>query len=221
MWNKYKVNMRFSNRVCGSVPMSKELVPIWLKSRMPKKEPDNSRPMEEIEKEVMDSIDETLEKTTLGFQKNKDGVLFVRGGTIKAHLKDCANQVKDAVPNPAPKKGEPKVGIKAFRAKIANKVYIEEYAVIFVKDGKPVTESDGTYEQPIHVWAPQGQNNALKVINYLEKPAELIFTLMLLEDKLITIDVVRDIFSYGSVHGYGGERGLGEGRYSFTIEDVA
>ena len=208
MWNKYKVTMRFINRVCGSVPQSKELVPIWLKSRMPKKEPDNSRSMDEIEKEVLDSIEESEEKTTLSFQQNGNG-MYVRGGTIKAHLKDCANQIKDAI--------KPK--IKAFRSKVANKVYIDEYVVHLLKDGKPVKESDGAFEQPVHVMTMQGPRNALKVINFIEN-VEMTFTLGILHDKEITIDRIREVFEYGSIHGYGGERGMGEGRYGFTIEDM-
>ena len=205
MWDEYKVKIRFTGRLCGSVPMSKELVPIWLKSRMPKNAPDDSRPIEEIEKEVLDSIEESEEKTTLGFQKNGDGY-FVRGGTIKAHLKDCANQIKDAI--------KPK--IKAFRAKVANKVYVNEYCVYITRDGKNITETDGTFEQPVHVMTMQGPRNALKVINYIEK-AELVFTIRILNDKEIGIEQIKQIFEYGSIHGYGGERGMGEGRYNFEI----
>jgi hypothetical protein len=208
MFKLYKVAMEFENRVCGSVPLSKELVPIWLKSRMPKNKSDNDRPVEEIEQEVLDSIQETEERTTLGFQ-DQDGVLVVRGGTIKAHLKDCANQVKDAL----------KPQIKAFRAKVANKVYVDEYWIPIMRRDEFVTEPDGSFEQPVHVMTAMGPRNALKQIQYVEKPV-LSFTLKLLPDKEVTADALRSVFEYGSVHGYGGERGMGEGRYRFTMEEA-
>ena len=33
-------------------------------------------------------------------------------------------------------------------------------------------------------------------------------------------DVLEKIFDYGSIHGFGGERSLGEGRYTYTIDPV-
>lgn len=220
MFERYAVTLQFENRVCGSVPLSKELVPIWLKSRMPKNKPEGEPDMEAVEQEVMDSIQETEERTTLGFQLHED-VLVVRGGTIKAHLKDCSNQIKDVVPNPKPVKSEAKKGIKALRSKVANMVYVEEYWVSLLRDdGEPVREEDSSYEQPVHVMTPMGPRNALKVIRFVEKPV-MRFTLRVLENRQVTADTIRAILEYGSIHGYGGERGMGEGRYSFTMEKVS
>ncbi len=207
MFKNYKVEMSFKERLCGSVPLSKELVKPWLEARMPKKKPEDGKSIEELEKEVNESNEEVIEKTTLGFQ-NFDGGLFVRGGTIKAHLKDCANQVKDILK------------IKALRSKIANKVYIEEYRVPIFKNGKQAVTADGDFQQPVHVMTALGPRNALKIIRYIEA-AHFSFTMKILEDsmtneagkKVKTIDVVLSIFEYGRIHGYGGERGMGEGRY--------
>jgi hypothetical protein len=204
MWKEFEVKMVFEHRLCGSVPQSKEIVQAWLKARMPKSKPEGAKSLEEIEREVIESNQETEERTTLSFQRDDDG-LFVRGGTIKAHLKDCANQIKDVV------------SIKALRAKVANKVYVKEYKVHLSKENGCLTETDGSYEQPVHVFTPQGPRNALKVINYVEQPI-LTFTLRLLEDKEVTDKILRKIFEYGSVHGYGGERGMGEGTYTFSFE---
>jgi hypothetical protein len=206
MWGLFGVTMDFNYRICGSVPLSKKIVPLWLESRMPKVKPDNAKPIEEIKKEVEDSIEESIEQSTLGFQQDTTG-LFVRGGTIKAHLKDCANQIKDFV------------GVKVFRAKLANMVYIQEYAVYIKKNGAFIQESDGSYEQPVHVFTRQGPRNALKIINFVERPT-LQFTMLIMDNKEVTIDEVNQVFAYGSVHGYGGERGMGEGRYSFKIEKI-
>jgi len=206
MWKKFKVKMHFSGRLCGSVPQSKELVKPWLEARMPKNKPDDSeKSIEEIEAEVLESIEQAEERTILGFQKDENG-LFVRGGTIKAHLKDCANQIKD----------HPEIKIKAFRAKVANKVYVGEYKVYLQNGSNIFQESTANFEQPVHVMTALGPRNALKIINYVES-ATMTFTLMILPDKEITLEKVTKIFEYGSIHGYGGERGMGEGRYNFEI----
>lgn len=206
MWRKFTVTMQFHGKLCGSVPQSKELVRPWLEARMPKNKPaDAEKGIEEIEAEVLESIEQLEEKTTLGFQKDDNG-LFVRGATVKAHLKDCANQIKD----------HPEIKIKAFRSKVANKVYVDDYK-IYLRNGKEIyQEPVDQFEQPVHVMTAQGPRNALKIINYVERPA-MRFTLLLLPDKEVTLDKVKKIFEYGSVHGYGGERGMGEGRYSFEI----
>jgi len=207
MWNKFLVTMDFTYRLCGSVPQSKEIVRLWLDGRKPTKKPDDAKPIEEIEKEVIEELEQIEEKTTLGFMKDDIG-LWVRGGTIKAHLKDCSNQIKDFV------------GIKNFRAKLANSVYIEEYKV-YLRNGKRIVQqSCNSYEQPVHVITRQGPRNALKIINYVIKPT-LKFNLMLLSEyKELDIEAVEKVFDYGSIHGYGGERGLGEGRYTFTIKEA-
>jgi len=206
MWQKAEVLMNFVGRLCGSVPLKKELVIPWLEARMPKEKPEEGKSIEEIKKEVLESIEDIEEKVTLGFQKNGQG-LFIRGGTVKAHLKDCANQIKDAI----------KPQIKNFRGKVANKVYTEEYFIYLLKNGESLQKEDGEFDQPVHVITMQGPRNALKTIRFLDMPS-LKFRLMLMEDKEITPERIKEIFEYGSIHGYGGERGMGEGRYSFQIK---
>jgi len=201
MFNTVNVEIYFTEMLCGSVPLSKEIIPDWLKSRMPTNKPENSRTIEELASEVEGTIQEAEEKVTLGFQQDEKG-LFIRGGNIKAHLKDCANQIKDIVK------------IKNLRSKIANKVFVSEYRV-YLKDeqGNFIQKSSGDFEQPVHVITPLGPRNALKKIQYINSP-KMKFSLQILEDKEIDIELIKKIFIYGSIHGFGGERGMGEGRYS-------
>jgi len=206
MWKTAKITISFIGRLCGSVPLKKEIVDAWLTARMPKEKPEEGRSLEEIKNEVLESIQETEEKVTLGFQNNKNG-LIVRGGCWKAHLKDCANEIKKSI----------KPEIKAMRSKVANKIYVDEYFVHLKRNGKDISQSDGTFDQPVHVMTPLGPRNALKTIQYVEK-AIVTFHLKLLEDKEITPEIVQQIFEYGKIHGFGGERGMGEGRYEFEIE---
>jgi len=216
VWDRYRVTWQFTNLLCGSVPQAKELVRPWLEARKPAKKPAEGPSLDEMEQEVMETIDdsETVERITLGFQRDELG-LFVRGGTIKAHLKDCANQVKEAV-RKAHYKDKDRIGLKAM---VANKVYVEEYKVYLKRNGEYVKKEDGEREQAVHVMTAQGQRNALKIIRYVERPT-LEFTLLVLADGTLPEEVLKTIFEYGSVHGYGGERGLGEGRYTWVMERI-
>jgi hypothetical protein len=195
MWTTVECKMIFQERLCGSVPLNKEIVKSWLQARGA---PENA------EEEVMSTIEDIEEKVTLGFQRDENG-LFVRGGTIKAHIKDCANQIKDIVK------------IKNLRSKIANKVYVEESRIYLQKDRSNILEVDGVFDQPVHVITNLGPRNALKTIQYITRPT-MEFHLRILEDKEIDVETIKVIFEYGSIHGFGGERGMGEGRYKYEIE---
>lgn len=194
---------KFKEKLCGSVPQSRELIRPWLEARAPKVKPVDAIPLDELEEEVANSIQETEERVTLGFQHDESG-LYVRAGTIRAHIKDCSNQIKDLV------------GIKALRSKVANRVYIEPYKVYLYRGDEIVKEEDGEEERPVHAITSKGPITALKRIRYVEKPV-LRFRLLLLENKEVTEEVLRAIFEYGAIHGYGGERGMGEGQYEYKI----
>ena len=231
IWDYYEVIITFKNRLCGSVPLAKEMIKPWLESRKPTKAPENAKSIDDVAAEVSETlpktIEEEIEKTTLGFQKDQFG-LFVRAGNMKAHLKDAAQQMAKTL------------NITALKSKSANRIYIKEYRIYLERNGEiikkedqdfndyvikgdiqgVISETDGTYEQPVHVWTPQGQRNALKRIHFLVRPT-MRFTLMILKtDEECDIDIVTYLFKYGSQHGFGGERSLLEGSYKATIRKI-
>jgi len=170
--------------------------------------------LKEIEEEVRDSVLEEEEGAvsekekliSLGFQQ-QDGGFVVRAGTLKAHVKDCALQLHRAKV----------VKITSFRSKIANWAQVAPYWLSIKKDGDGVVkEPDGDFTQAVHTMTRSGPINALKRIYYIDKPT-IEADILLLENPEISIEHLRSIFEYGSVHGYGGERGMGEGRYKFEL----
>jgi len=198
MWETIKCKMVFQEKLCGSVPLNKEIVKAWLQAR---------EAPEDAEAEVMSTIEDIEEKMTLGFQKDEKG-LFVRGGSFKAHIKDCANQIKDIIK------------VKNLRSKVANKVFVDESRVYLRKNGSNIFEVDGSFDQPVHVITNLGPRNALKTIQYVLQPTVEFHLKVLRGDKEINMEVLEAIFEYGSVHGFGGERGMGEGRYKYELERV-
>lgn len=65
---------------------------------------------------------------------------------------------------------------------------------------------------------PQGPRSALKRNDYVLKPTIHATLLVLTKDSFVTEARIRALFEYGSVKGFGAERGLGHGRYTFTLE---
>jgi|DewCreStandDraft_5_1066085.scaffolds.fasta_scaffold01244_43 hypothetical protein len=245
MWRRYEVTWRFTNLLCGSVPQNRELVRAWIESRAPKEKPPEGPSFDEIEAEVAattDNVEDVIERITLGFQRDENG-LFVRGATIRSHIKDCAYQLREYLAanlgadeeifeneeapesEKAPKKKGKKTTkglkerIRNLKSILANRVYIEPYRVHILRDGKPVQKEDGQYDQAVHVMTALGPRSALKVIRYVERPT-LKFELLVLDDGFITDAVLEAIFEYGSVHGYGGERSMGEGRYEWEMKQI-
>ena len=82
------------------------------------------------------------------------------------------------------------------------------------------SEPDGTEQRFVQVMTRQGPRSTIKYIDYLEKPT-LNFQLKVLEDGIITEEILTSIFEYGAIHGLGQERSQGWGRYEFTITEIA
>lgn len=232
MWKKYKVTLEFNNRLCGSTPLDPEMMAAWLDARKPAVRPPGSRSQDEILAEAMGSVatqnlaeeNEGIEqRTTLGFQAFK-GNLMMRGGTVKAHLKDCSRIISSFS---ARIEGE-----RSFAVKVINCVYVGEYWIPILKNGKILTKPDGFFDKSVHMNTPRGPRSAIKRIGYVEG-ATMDFTLNIMEtvkgkdregkDKggdVVHLKDLKSLLDYGSVHGYAGERGDGEGRYTYKIQEA-
>lgn len=247
LWAYYDVQWDFITQLCGSVPGNPDIIETWLKARMPKVKPVIGKVISELASEVMETVPEVEEEeespiSLLVFQRDNgggrsgssvtplsppdelirtlpiekyvkgDGGLVMRGGTIRSHLKDCARVVSYQYMGRVE-------GEKAFSTKVINGLYVDpiQYWIpVFKQDGTRVMVADGNRDKPIHVRGPRGEAvNALKNFEYV-MDARLNFTLMVLGDS-IKEEELNTLMSYGGVHGYGGERGDGEGKYIATI----
>jgi len=206
------------------VPADPALVEAWVKSRMPKTIPPDARSIDEIQEEVFESIGqvEEVKPALLVFQKN-EGHLVMRAGTIKAHIKDCArilsvHYIGKPVIKAAP--GKKEVKERAFSTKVINAIYQDEkvYWVPVLRGGIPIEKADGSMDKGVRVWGPGGPRSILKCFEWVDRPT-MIFTIKILGDSVKQADL-ETIFMYGGVHGYGGERGDGEGRYEFNVERI-
>ena len=213
LWKIYNVKWLFLTKLCGSVPGDPEMVKKWLDARQPKVRPASSKSIVEVQEEVFATLnEETVEQSILTFQR-VDGALVMRAATVRAHMKDCARVLS------AQYIGKIK-GERSFSTRIINGVYPDElqyWIPILRIDGTPVTAPDGTMDKAVHVRGIRGEPlNSLKTFEFVNG-ARMDFRLKIL-GKSASNDDLETLFTYGGVHGYAGERGDGEGKYSFTLD---
>jgi len=225
LWKRYEVRLDFLNRLCGSVPGSSELIAAWLEARKPKVKPPGGKSITEIQEEVFTTIatqePEVAEKMMLIFQRQADR-LVVRSSTFRSHLKDCARIIGSLYVGKI--KGE-----RSFASRFVNAVYHDEqeyWTTICDSAGNPVSKPTGTFEKPVHARLRDGsQINCLKNFEFVQN-ARLTFKLKILTVRTpkarpaIAMEDLEIVLSYGATHGYGGERGDGEGRYLYQIKEI-
>ena len=213
LWSSYRVTWTFPGNLFGSVPKRTELVAGWLEARKPKATPANSRSIPEIQEEVVstlleeDTPEEGAVRVALGFQ-SIDGSLVMRGATVRAHLKECARVVNTMYVGKIEKE-------RSLQWKIVNGLYVDEYWIHIMRDGQEVMSPTGSKELLVHAMTPRGPISSIKVVDFVSN-VHLTFTMKLLCG--VRIADVETIMQYGSVHGYAGERSMGEGRYLYAIE---
>jgi len=97
----------------------------------------------------------------------------------------------------------------------------QPYKVYVITDVIPLgaQEPAGTEARYVQVVTRMGPRSTIKYVDYLEQPT-LVFDLKVLNDGVITLDILKTIFDYGSIHGIGQERSQGWGRYTFDITKI-
>ena len=221
IWTSHRVRWNFLGKLCASVPADPLMREAWIKARQPAVRPPHSRSLTEINEEVVATLAEPDEEVggLLVFQR-VDGVCCMRAATIKAHLKDCARFLSSNYVGRIE-------GEKSFAVRVLNGVYPDpkNYWVPIRSQatGSPCQEATSRYDKAVHVQTRLGPRSAIKTIEYLGE-ARIEFTLLVMHDKkgkdVVSMDDLGTMMQYGGVHGYAGERGDGEGRYTFTIEPL-
>jgi len=220
MWSEYDAEWTFITKLCASVPANPNVRDAWIKARMAKDRPLGGKTIQEIHEEVVSTLadrpEEDLEQASLlVFQEINKG-LVLRADTIRAHLKDCAKVLSYQYI-------EKLQGHKSLAVLVKNGVYpnpSQYWIPILQPEGKPVTEADGRLERFVHTTNPKtgAPINAIKCFEWIQ-PACIKFQLQVLGGCVQQEDL-ETLMEYGGVHGYGGERSAGEGKYLFTLKQT-
>ena len=204
MWKRYMVELQVKGKFAAALPKTPEEVQQMLQHRTPTKPPSDFIQLDDLAKQVVEEVGaDEPEFGWATFKRNENG-LYYEGRCVRGHIKDCALQVARFFPD-----------TKAFKAKVANKVYVETDIIPLGKN-----EPDGYEQRFIQVMTRQGPRSTIKFIDYIESPI-IAFSLRVLEDGVITEEMLRAIFEYGGTHGLGAERSQGWGRYTLVrLEEI-
>ena len=199
MWKKYKVELEFNTPFASSTPKNPKDIEAMLEARMPSKLPPDPVSIPELASQVAEEVEATeeVERGYATFKRDDEG-LYYEARCVRAHIKDCANALQGHL------------GIRALKSKVAQRVYVEPEKLYIGK-----TEPDGSETRIVHAMTMKGPRSSLKTIDFVND-VRLGFNLKVLADGVITEDILRSIFEYGSTHGIGQERSQDWGRYTLT-----
>jgi len=212
MWKKYEVELKFTTPFATSTPKNPKDIEAMLIARAPsdaelrrrKEAGEEITPIDELAEQVAEEVEATeeVERGYATFKRDENG-LYYEARCVRAHIKDCANQLQGFL------------GIKALKSKVANRVYVEPAKIYLGK-----AEPDGSETRIVHAMTMKGPRSSLKTIDYVDKPV-LKFQLKVLDDRVISEEILRAIFEYGSEHGMGQERSQDWGKYELArLEEI-
>jgi len=213
MFKKYGVKIYFENQFAAGIPEDPDRLLDFLDARTPTKEPSDAVPLVElaemISEETLPSDDSSGEAAMTTTFKQKDGNLVYEARCVKSHLKDCAFILS--------KHYLEKRGLKTA---VANRIQVNPDMLQLSRNGSALTDVDGREIRPITVQTRQGPRTAVKIVKYVDAP-HMEFTLKVLDDGVVDLDLLNTLFEYGgTMKGMGQDRNMGWGRYSFEIEEI-
>ena len=212
MWKFSEVELRFTTPFAASVPKNPKDIEAMLVARAPsdaelrrrKEAGEEITPLDELAEQVAEEVEATeeVQRGHATFKRDEKG-LYYEARCVRAHIKDCANQLQGLL------------GIKALKSKVANRVYVKPERIYLDKQ-----EPDGNEVRIVHTITPKGPRSSLKTIDYVDKPT-LKFKLKVLDEGVIDRDILEAIFEYGGEHGMGQERSQDWGKYELVkLEEV-
>ena len=241
MWHHAVVDLTIRERLCGGIPKNKDMIEAWIAARMKALAAEKRAELaEKTASELAAATEEAAEKAWCGFKGGTEDhpAIYIEGRQVKAMIKESVNVLRDwlqahekkrpAAPTgvPAPvapgdkpeKKAKDKSRYTAIRAKIAERAYVEEDRILFMRDGKALLAPDGSEEKAIHVDTAQGPRDALKRTDYVEAPASITFHMKWLADGVFDVELLGLILEHASENGLGADRSQGNGR--FKVEKI-
>jgi hypothetical protein len=204
MWKKYAVDLRFTTPFASSTPKNPKDIEAMLIARAPSEAEIRKRkdageeivPLGDLGEQVAEEVkaSEEVERGYATFKRDDKG-LYYEARCVKAHIKDCANQLQGFLET------------KALKSKVANRVYVEPAKIYLGK-----SEPDGSEVRIVHAMTMKGPRSSLKTIDFVDSPV-LKFRLKLLDDGVVDEEILKAIFEYGGEHGMGQERSQDWGKY--------
>lgn len=241
-FRRYRLNLDIDTLI-GGIPKHPEIVRKWQEARWkdsPKLLVGDPQSADEAADRTIDLLGEQVHEDVAGiwtgFVEHPAGGLAMESRQVKAMFKESANIIKSlvrlraGVMVPAPPKvaGQAAPGGKAdsappLRARIAERVFPEP-KLLQIRDasGAPVEKANGggePIERPIHVITALGPRTALKRTDFVED-AQIACDLVVLNDGMITDEILVMILDHAMYNGIGTDRSQGQGTFRYELEEL-
>lgn len=228
MWIIYELKLHV-DRLVGGIPKHPTIIKRWQEAHMPPNpervaertgqpvptvEQATEKTMDLLGSQMMDP-EEVVQGIWTGFVTMPNGTtLALENRNIKAMLKESANIVRVLPDMPKNTKG----GAIPLKNKLAERVFVNPPLIaILDEDGKQVTEPESSPERPIHVMTMQGPRTALKRVDQV-RDVTLVCQLKVLDDGVITEDMLRIILDHAKENGLGTDRSTGAGTFEYELK---
>jgi len=210
IWKWFDCRIQIKDRLMGGIPHSPELIKGWLGSKFAE-EKDRDKIAKATASELKEMADSKEDGTWNGFKFDEKEGLYVESRQVKAMIKEAASVLRV------------KLGIAAFKAKVAERIFIEPDKIFLGR-----MEPDGREERPISAMTAMGPINALKRTDYIETPV-LEFRIKALNDPLVAKnkDKIHPeaylplLLGYAQDNGFGADRSQGYGQFHMEKFEMA
>jgi len=229
LFDEYKVTL-FLKDCAGGTPMNKDLIDGWINATCKEKSAEERARIVEATLEALPDIAEDKEtRSWVGFKCDQEGFLYIEGRCVKSMLKEAGNIVKAICPNGGQQTGQnkgKKTGVTALKHKIADRVFIVEDRIYFIKGGQRIkrpkdgeeTDETGSFfqeERPVHAMTAQGPRSSLKRSDVL-RDVEVTFTIRRLATEDVPEETLMSCLVFAQFLGLGADRSQGKG----TMKDI-
>lgn len=222
------------DRLVGGIPKQEKIIKGWQEARWPTGLVAEELANEGITPET--ATEQTLEDLGSNAQSEDEiaavwtgfammqhpqfgEIAAVESRQIKAMLKESANIIKDMPEAKVEKKGKDGKVTRttiALRAKLAERVFPQpKWIPILDVFGEPIKIDN--LERPIHVMTRQGPRTALKRTDFADEVI-LKCELKVLNDGLITENILRAILNHACDNGIGTDRSQGAGTFAYELK---
>ncbi len=195
----YRVGITFIEDVLGTAPLNEGLYKSWVNSKNPNGNGDDE--LESIEW----CADQEIAKGTTGFHREGDDPALYNY-MIKGYFKDACGMLR-RIPDSLSSK------ITAYKKYIDGLVFIKPRKIPIKLAGEI-----GILERPLRAQTPQGERVALARSEYAPAGSEITFNVLVLNDKDVPEDLLREWLDYGELRGLGQWRNASYGAFTYTLE---
>ena len=193
----YQVTLTFSEPLLGTAPMDKEIYSTYIADQRV------ANGAGDFPHDEVDSIQEDKGKT--GFHRDAEGTPILYDYMIKGFFKDTCGMLSRV-------DGTDSKKLKAYKKIIDGLVFIYPRQIPI-----KVVGEIATLERPLRAQTAQGERVALAASEMIGVGSSVEFIVDALEDKIVTLDLLKEWFNYGKYRGLGQWRNASYGRFTYTL----